>query len=185
MVTHGGDDADLEVEVQVADELLDDRGLLGVLLAEVGAIRPDDVEELQADRGHAAEMPRPELAFQLAAELSDVDPGSVAVRVHLLGRGREEDVDAGLLGELRIALLVARIAVEVLAGRELGRVHEEARDDDVILCPRGLEQRKVASVEGAHCGHEPDRPGAVWQLGDRPDDPHRTASSAVASARVR
>ena len=75
VVADGRDDADLELEVQVADELLDDRGLLRVLLAEVGAVGPDDVEELQADRRDASEVAGPELAFERRAELADVDPG--------------------------------------------------------------------------------------------------------------
>src|SRR5213076_2873638 len=42
---------DLDVDVQVAGHSPDDLDLLRVLLAEVRAIRADDVEELQADRG--------------------------------------------------------------------------------------------------------------------------------------
>ena len=47
------------VEVQVAHHPADDRDLLGVLLAEVRAARPDDVEELEADRRDAAEVAGP------------------------------------------------------------------------------------------------------------------------------
>ena len=51
-----GSDAQLELEVEVADHPADDLDLLRVLLAEVGASRADDVEELQADGRDGAEV---------------------------------------------------------------------------------------------------------------------------------
>ena len=96
------------------------------------------------------------LAFEDAAELLDLDPGLEAGRVHLLERRREEDVDPGLLGEARVAVLVSRIAGEVLAGDELGGVDEQARDDEVVLLARGAEEGEVALVEGAHRRDEAD-----------------------------
>ncbi len=68
----------------------------------------DEVDELQADGRDSAEVAGPVLAFEDAAELLDLDPGLEARRVDLLGGGGEEDVDAFLLGEARVALLVAR-----------------------------------------------------------------------------
>jgi hypothetical protein len=91
-----------------------------------------------------------ELAFETPAELTHVDPRCVALRVHLVEGGGEQDVDAGLLGEPRVALLVARVAVEVLGGPELRRVHEQARDNDVVLFAGGGEQRQVPGVERTH-----------------------------------
>ena len=58
-VAHGRDDADLELEVQVADELLHDRDLLRVLAAEVRDVGPDDREQLQAHGRDAAEVAGP------------------------------------------------------------------------------------------------------------------------------
>ena len=78
-------------------------------------------------------------------------------RVDLLDRGRVDEVDAGLGGEPRVALLVARVAVEVLAVAELGRVDEEAHDDDVALLAGGAQQREMALVQEAHRRHQPDR----------------------------
>ena len=71
-----------------------------------------------------------------AGELLDVDPGLEAGRVDLLRGGREEDVDARLLGQRRVALLVARVGSEVGRVVELGRVDEDAGDDGVALLPR-------------------------------------------------
>ena len=80
LVAHGGDDAELELEVEVADHPAHDLDLLRVLLAEVGRVRPDDVEELAADRGDGPEVPRPELALEHRAQLGHVDPGLEARR---------------------------------------------------------------------------------------------------------
>ena len=62
-VPHGRQGAQFELERQVGDHPSQDGDLLGVFLAEVRPCGPDDVEELEADRGDAAEVPRPELAF--------------------------------------------------------------------------------------------------------------------------
>jgi hypothetical protein len=126
----------------------------------------------------------PVLALEDASELLDLDPGLEAGRVHLLEGRREEDVDAVLLREARVAVLVPRITGEVLAGDELGGVDEQARNDLVVLLACGAEEGEVAFVEGAHRGDEPDRAGRggaeVAQLGRGADDDHR----AVASART-
>ena len=99
-------------------------------------------------------MVGPELALEAPAELADVDPGREAFRVHLRSGRREEDVDARLLGELRVALLVSRVAVEVLVRAELRRIHEQARNDDVVLLACRGEQRQVTGVERAHRRNE-------------------------------
>src|SRR5439155_24784125 len=90
------------------------------------------------------------LALQDAAELLDLDPGLEAGRVDLLERRREEDVHARVLRELRVALLVARVAREVLACAELGRIDEQADDDLLVLRTGRPEQREMPFVEGAH-----------------------------------
>ena len=60
-----------------------------------------------------------ERAFERPRQLLDVDPGLEAGRIELVVVRREEDVDAGVLGDARVALLVARVLGEVLARREL------------------------------------------------------------------
>ena len=51
---------------------------------------------------------------------------TTALRVHLLGRRREDEVGAARLGQRDIALEVARVRGEVLGRRELQRVDEDA-----------------------------------------------------------
>ncbi len=186
------------LEREVADHAPDHLDLLRVLLSEVRDVGPHDGEELQHDRRDAAEVAGAKASFEDRAELGDVDPGLEAGRVHLLRGGREDDVDARLLGELEVARLVSRVAAEINGSRELGRVHEEAHDDGVALGARGGEQREVAGMQRAHRGDEAD--GAVAarrergaHLRDRPGDLHRslqTGSSrpaifAVSAARTR
>ena len=113
-------------------------------------------------------------SFEAAGELLDIDPGLEAGRVELGRVWSEEDVDAGFLGDLRIAFLVARVGREVLVGAELRRVDEEAGDDKVVFGPGRTEEREMALVEGAHGGYEAN--GSVaWlrpQVPDRPGDLH-------------
>jgi hypothetical protein len=57
---------------------------------------------------------------------------------------------------LRVASFVPRVALEVLAGRELGRVDEVADDDDVALLAGRADQGEMALVECAHRRHKAD-----------------------------
>jgi len=120
------------------------------------------------------------LALQDAAELLDLDPGLEAWRVDLLERRREENVYAGLLREPRVALLVARVALEVLAFGELGRIDEQADDDLLVLRTGCPEQREMPFVEGAHRRYQADRIGPR-ELGCRAHDLHLAVASASTS----
>src|SRR5207248_6172916 len=106
-VPHRRHRPDLDRDVQVADETSDHGELLRVLLAEVGTLRPDEVEQLQADGGDAAEVAGPGRA--LGSGLAGIDPGGEARWVELLGRRREHDVDSFRRRDLEVALLVTRV----------------------------------------------------------------------------
>ena len=80
----------------------------------------------------------------------DADRGGEAVGVDLLGRRGEQQVDALGLGQLGVALLVARVGVQVLVRAELGRVHEQRDHDHVVL---GRARR--ASATGGRRGRSP------------------------------
>ena len=162
---------DLQAEVEVARHALEDGRLLRVLLPEVGTLGADDVEELQADGGDAAEVPRPHGALQLFSQVAHLDPGAEPVRVHLLDRRHEQVLDAPGLGEGGVLLLVARVALEVLARPELRRVDEDARHDDVALgaCPA---HERLCPSWGAPI------------VGMRPTDPTRRGPSAARSPAI-
>jgi hypothetical protein len=189
-VANRRDDANFELQVQIGDQAFEDRGLLRVLLAEVGPVRPDDVEELEADRRHSAEVPGTGAPFQLIREAFDLHPGPEALRIHLLGGRDEQVVDPRGLRERGVGLFVARVALEVLPLPELGRVDEDRGDDDVVLPPGGLEERHVARVQRAHRGDEAHALGGKCGAGlrDGAQDLHRelaprSAASVSASAR--
>ncbi len=105
------------------------------------------LKSLQTDGCDPAEVARPELTFEPAPELLDVNPRFVAGGIHLLGRRCEQEVDTRRLGGVRVALLVARIAGEVLGRPKLRGVDEEARDDDVALVAGRRKERNMAGVE--------------------------------------
>ena len=77
--------------------------------------------------------------------------------VDLLDARREQDVGAGRRGQLGVALLAARVALEVGALVELRRVDEQRHHHPVALRAGVTDQREVALVQGAHRGHQADR----------------------------
>ena len=101
------------------------------------------------------------------AQLGDLDPGLEALGVHLLDRGREQEVDACVGEEAGVARLVARVAGEVCGLAELSRVHEQAGDDEIALITRGAQEREMAPVERAHGRNEPDPRRAAGRLEGR------------------
>ena len=90
------------------------------------------------------------------AELADLHRRLKSRRIDLLRAGREEQVDAGLLGEVHVPLEIARIALQVFSGPELRGVDEEACDRHVALAGAGPKERQVSFVEGAHGRHQTD-----------------------------
>jgi hypothetical protein len=64
-------------------------------------------------------------ALEDVGEAGDGDGGAEARRIDLLGRGREEDVGAEGLGDVRVALLVAGVGLEVARVVELRGVDEQ------------------------------------------------------------
>src|SRR4029079_7019286 len=102
----------------------------------------------------------------------------------------EEAIDAGRFSDLGVGFLVARIALEVLSGTELGRVHEDRGDDDIVLAAGRFEERDVAGMERAHRGHEPDtlareRGAQLVDSAERLHDVLAPSSEASVSASAR
>ena len=146
----------------------------------------DDVEELQTDRRDGAEVARAVRALERGAELLDLDPGLEAGGYTSAALGSEEDVDAGLAGDVRVARLVARVAVEVAAALELGRVDEERRDDDVRRRAGGAKSATWPAWNAPIVGTSAIGPVARWRergahLVDRAHDLHRAVASASTS----
>ena len=83
----GGADDEMDGEVEVADHVAQDGDLSGVLLAEVGAVGRDDVEEAGDDGGDSAEVAGARGSVEACSDVAGVDEGGVAGRVHVGGGG--------------------------------------------------------------------------------------------------
>ena len=132
-LTDGGDADDFEGEVEVPGHASDDDKLLGVLLAEVGPIGLDDVEELGNDGGDADEVTGPRRAFVEVGDGAGVDPGVGAGAVHLVGGGGEDEADTCLFEHAEVAVAVAGVGCEVFVGAELGGVDKYGGGYGVVL----------------------------------------------------
>ena len=119
--------------------------------------RPDDREQLGDHRRDPVEVAGAARTAEAVGEPPDVDGGSRFLGVHLVHRGREEQVDAFGRCRGRIASLVTRVAGEILVRAELRRVHEERDDDEIALAAAARMERPVTRVERAHGRHQPDR----------------------------
>ena len=105
--------------------------------AEVGDVRQGHAEQLRDDGGDAAEVRgAADGALESLGDAEHLDGGGEPRRVDLLDRRREQQVGAGLGGERRVVLLLARVAVEVGALVELGGVDEQRDDDSIALLAR-------------------------------------------------
>jgi hypothetical protein len=136
----------------------------------------EDSEQFQDHGRHAAKMPGPALSLERRGYGSHVDRRLGAARVHLLDRGDEQQVAAGLGQQRLVALQVARIAGEILVWPELRRVHEQARRHAIVVRAGAAHEREVAFVQVAHRGHQTHAVGRGAapppHLGDRLDGFH-------------
>src|SRR5207249_5136913 len=92
-LAHDGADRQAHVKVQVSGEMADDQSLLEVLLAEARHLRPDDVEELDDYRRHAAEMTRARSSFERRGESARLNEGIETVRIDVTRTGREDGIN--------------------------------------------------------------------------------------------
>ena len=167
----------LDRQGEVVGEPAHDRELLVVLLPEVRVTGPDDPEELGDDRGDTGEVRGPTRPFEPLAGSGNRDGGANRGRVHLVDARVEHQVGTRSASERQVAVQIPRVGGEVLFGRELQRVHEDAHDRGVAPHRRRGDERRVALVQIAHRRHEPDgapsradRVQAGAQRGDRGDD---------------
>ena len=158
---------------------MDDRDLLIVLLAEIGGIGLDDVEELGHHRGDAGEMAGPGFAFEFGAKLRQVNHRLHRLRIHVGDAGRKNEIDACLFQHGAVAGEIAGILVEILVFAKLQRVDEDRYNSDVVLGLGMRNKAEMALMQVAHGRHKTNRmAGAavgrelVAQCGDRGDDFH-------------
>jgi hypothetical protein len=175
-LAHRRDGDDVDPEVEVGDHPPDEQQLLGVLLPEQRNLSAGQVQQL-ADHGEdAVEVAWSRLPLEHVAERAGIHPdGGVAVRVHLVGGGCEDQVDALALAELQVGVEGARVPRQVFARPELQRVEEQRHDDDgrtlaglphqgrvpLVQRPESHDHRDIAAAE---------RGPASRQLGTGADD---------------
>ncbi|GAA3118072.1 hypothetical protein GCM10020001_042500 [Nonomuraea salmonea] len=85
---------DLDGQVEVGDHAADERELLGVLLPEDREVGLHQVEQLEHDRQHAVEVPRARGPLDDAAHLAGGDGDLAVGRIHVIGGGVEDNLDA-------------------------------------------------------------------------------------------
>ena len=160
----GGADLDARGDVEVAHEAPDHERLLVVLLTEEGDVRLAHVEELRDDRRDAGEV-APGRGRRARRTGRRSGPGPRPTWRIPSGRPPrrrgEQQVRAGRGGKLRVTPLVARIALEVLARAELGRVHEQAHDHEPAWSAAARTRLRWPSCREPIVGTSPiERPGA-------------------------
>src|SRR2546422_9321235 len=105
---------DLRPDGKVASHLADDEQLLGILLAEVGALGSDEVEENGDNGRHAFEMAGPSGTLERVSERSDGDGRVEPGRIHLVDQRRKDDVRPFGATDLEVPFFVTWIDREVV-----------------------------------------------------------------------
>ncbi len=93
-LTHRRNAHDPDAHVQVGHHAADDRQLLVVLFSEQRHVRPNQVEQLANDGGHADEVARAVGTIEAALQLANLEVRLEAARVHVPRAGDEGEVDA-------------------------------------------------------------------------------------------
>ena len=158
---HRGAAHDAGVQEEGVHEALDELQLLEVLLAEIGAVRAGDQQELQHDGQHAVEVARARRALELQRGLALADAVSVAVAVDFLGARHEHEFAAGIAQHREVLFPRARIAPEVGGVVELRGIDEDAGPGARILRLRAPQQREMALVQRPERRHEARRARAA------------------------
>ena len=135
-------------------------GHLGrVFLTEDSEVRLHDVEELGDNRADSAEMSGTGAAIESLAESFDIHDGGGSGGIHLLGRGREDNLDTFGFQPGAVGLKVAGILGEIL------RWDRTAMDSQISIQRRGWPGRGRGAP--ARCGRHATRPWweqSRWQI---------------------
>ena len=142
--------------VEVADHAADDGLLLPVLLAEYGDIGPGEHKKFEHHGADPPEMDGPALAAEAFRQFRHLHPGGVVRRVHGTRLGHEEHVRAVAFGNGGVALGVAGVGFQILAGAELRGIHEQADHQTLGQSARVDHQVFMPGVVIAHGGNQGD-----------------------------
>ena len=131
---------------------------MGILLAEEGHVRANQVEHLVDHLQHAGEMGGARLALQKGRHRPGIDPHERLARVDLRCLGGVDGLNADRAEKGEVGSQIARVLLVILIGPELQGVDED-RDDDVVgRFAGGAHKREVPLVERPHGHDERARP---------------------------
>ena len=189
MLADRGTADDLDRLTESLDHPADEEQLLRVLLPEVGRGGTDHVEQAVDRREHAGEVARPRGSLPHVPDRTRVRRRQLdALRIELPFGRRPHQVGPQGLGQRDIPRLVPGVARQVLARRELPRVHEDRHDDHAPLGPGAADQRRVAVMQRSHRRHEADvgagGPACFdgrGEIGGPADQLHRSSASSTAA----
>ena len=132
-------------------------------------------------------------AFERLGDGPDADASLVGLADHL-GRFRgEHEIHARQLERAKVALQIARVTRKVLAGPELGRVHEDGNHHESSTALRLQDEGQMAVVKRPHRRHEANtlssRARGMARVacgGNGGDDAggHRPTAKAIADSRA-
>jgi hypothetical protein len=80
----------------------------------------------------------------------------VSRRVHIVNRGDEENVSACGFCDRDIPVKVPGIAIKILTGSELRRIHKDGSHHNIRLTPCCPDETRMPLVEESHCWNEPN-----------------------------
>ncbi len=164
--------------------------LLGILASEIGSVRHRGVQQLQYHGRHAPEVTRTPLAFERSRHIVDVHVSLESGGIHAPWRRKIYGGHPFFAQQPEVPFLVPGVALEILAGAELSRVHEDRRHGLFILGAGASDQREVTFVKKPHGRHQAERrrmvssPGAHGlRVGQEVQNGNTSASSSSGCVR--
>src|SRR2546426_5195575 len=104
------------------------------------------MQELGDDGGDASEVSRAAGSLEDRIEAFHVDVSLVARGINLPEFRSVDEIHPRLAGRAGVALQVSRVLLQIFADAELGRVHEDAQNDEVGQLSRSTDEAEMAFV---------------------------------------
>ena len=189
LAPHGGAALHRQRQTQIGHHPPQDHQLLPVLFAQEQPVGAHQRQQAADHGGHPIEMARSRAATQLPLQRNGRQDARTTLRAVGIDDRElwcEQSLGAGLSSQLPVALQITGIALEVLPGAELQRVHEDAeqhpRAPTGQRVRRAPQQRLVPPMQGPHGGNEMERPirlqmAPAQQLGSGAQQPHNKKRS--------
>ena len=143
----------LNRQVQVLHHRLDNGYLLPVLLAEVGALGLDNIEQTAHHLADTVEVAGPMGTLHHRRDGRILEMTLVGRGVHLLDRGRQHVVGTARLQQPAVGLQRARIVLQIVLVVKLRGIHKYRYDRDAVFLHTATYQRGMTLVKCSHGGY--------------------------------